>query len=386
MTKLLLRLFVKDHKNTASPTVRAGVGTLAGIVGILCNLLLCAGKITVGILSASVSVTADALNNLSDAASSLVTLLGFHLAKRPADKDHPYGHGRYEYLAGLAISVLILFIGFELLKSSISKIITPTPSSYSWIMLGVLTGSMMVKFWMSGFFAKLGKYISSSALQASSVDSLNDVIATAVVLLGCLVEYLFTVRIDGYMGVAVSLFILYSGFKSARQTISPLLGAQADEEMIQKLSGLILSHDKILGIHDLLIHDYGPGQCYASVHAELSAQYDPMVCHEIIDHVEAEVLSKLHVQLVIHFDPVAADDSEHNQLQQNIAATLHQIDPRLSMHDLRIVKKANPQLICFDLIVPDDLEVDLAQIEKDLRQQIPQVYHQHKFSIQVDRA
>lgn len=386
MTQLLLRLFVKDHKNTDAPAVRSSVGTLAGIVGIICNLLLCAGKMTVGILSASVSVTADALNNLSDAASSIVTLLGFQLAKRPADKDHPYGHGRYEYLTGLAISVLILFIGFELLKSSVSKIFQPAPSSYSWVMLGILVVSMAVKLWMSGFFSKLGKHIDSSALQASAIDSRNDVIATAVVLLGCVAEFLFSVGIDGYMGVAVSMFILYSGFKSARDTMSPLLGAQADQQLIQDLSQLILSHEKILGIHDLLIHDYGPGQCYASVHAELSAQYDPMVCHEIIDHVEAEVLSKLKVQLVIHFDPVATDDQEHILVQKAITDTLTQLGDDLSMHDLRIVKTAKAPLICFDVTLPYGREMDLSQLEAQLRENLPEPWKNYKLSIQVDRA
>lgn len=386
MTKLLLHLFVKDHHNSSSPAVRSRVGTLAGIVGILCNLLLCAGKMTVGILSASVSVTADALNNLADAASSVVTLLGFQLAKRPADKDHPYGHGRYEYLTGLAISVLILFIGFELLKSSISKIFQPAPSAYSWPMLAMLVGSIFFKLWMSGFFSKLGKHIQSSALQASSIDSRNDVIATGVVLLGCAIEFLFSIRIDGYMGIAVSLFIIYSGFKSAKETISPLLGAQADEEIIQQLSQLILSHEKILGIHDLLIHDYGPGQCYASVHAELSADYDPMECHEIIDHVEAEVLSKLNVQLVIHFDPVAADDQEHAAVQKAILETLAQTHESLSMHDLRIVTKAKTPLICFDLTLPYDLQIDLERLKSVLREKLEEPWKHYKLSIQIDRA
>ena len=385
MTELLVRIFVKDRTAPPSPSTRAQIGTLAGIAGIICNLILCGCKLAVGFLSASVSVVADALNNLSDAASSIVTLLGFHLAKRPADKDHPYGHGRYEYLTGLAISVLILFIGFELLKTSVSKIFHPEAVSFSWGMFGVLLLSMAVKLWLSGFFSKLGKRINSSALQTSSIDSRNDVIATAAVLLGCILEFLFSINIDGYMGVAVSVFILYSGIQSAKETISPLLGAQADEEMIKKLSELILSHDNILGIHDLLIHDYGPGQCYASVHAELSAQYDPMVCHEIIDHVEAEVLSKLNVQLVIHFDPVN-EDEDHNALSQMIKHTLQVTNSGISMHDLRIVKRANPPLICFDLTVPYGFQVDLAKFESELRSRLPETYANHKFSIHIDRT
>ncbi len=304
MTQLLLRIFVKGYNNPKSPTVRSCVGVMAGIVGIICNLLLAAAKMILGFFSVSLSITADALNNLSDAASSIVTLVGFQLAKRPADKDHPYGHGRYEYLAGLGVSVLILFIGFELIKSSVSKIIQPEASSYTLITLSILLISMFVKLWMCGFLGKLGKHIDSAALKANATDSRNDVIATAAVLLGCLCQYIWNIPLDGYIGLGVSVFILYSGICSAKETISPLLGAQADELLIQQLSDLILSHEKILGIHDLLVHDYSPGRCYASVHAEVSAKYDPITCHEIIDHIEAEVSSKLNVQLVIHFDPI----------------------------------------------------------------------------------
>ncbi len=383
---LLLRLFVKDHKNTRSPAVRSSVGILAGIVGIICNLLLAACKLLIGWLSVSVSITADALNNLSDAASSIVTLIGFHLAKRPADKDHPYGHGRYEYLAGLAVSVLILFIGFELMKSSISRIITPEASVYSWVTLAVLLLSMGVKLWMGGFFHRLGKHIDSATLKATALDCRNDVIATAAVFLGCICQYFWSIPADGYMGLAVSGFILYSGLKSAKETISPLLGAQADETMIRQLSELILSHDKILGIHDLLVHDYGPGRCYASVHAEVSAAMDPMTCHEILDHIEAEVSAKLQVQLVIHFDPIAQDDPELEQLQNAILYAIEKIDPALSIHDLRVVKNAKPPLICFDITAPYDALIDQEAVTKEIGQQLPPQWKHHKLSVNIDRA
>lgn len=382
---LLLRLFVKDYKNNRSPAVRSRIGVLAGAVGILCNLLLAAGKLLVGIFSASVSITADALNNLSDAASSIVTLVGFQLAKRPADKDHPYGHGRYEYLAGLAVSVLILFIGFELMKSSINKIFIPEPAAYSWVTLAVLAFSVLIKLWMSGFFRRLGNHISSAPLKATALDCRNDVIATAAVLIGCFCQYRWNLPADGYIGLGVSVFILYSGLKSAKETISPLLGAQADEDMIQALSQLILSHDKILGIHDLLVHDYGPGRCYASVHAEVSADLDPMTCHEILDHIEAEVSAKLQVQLVIHFDPINQNDPELEALQNSIMETIGQIDPALSIHDLRVVKNANPPLICFDLTAPYDAAIHPEETEIRIKQQLPSQWKHHKLSMNIDR-
>lgn len=386
MTKLLLKLFVKDYKDVKNPSVRYATGRFAGIIGILCNCLLFAGKMLVGFFTASVSVTADALNNLMDAASSVVTLFGFHLARRPADPDHPYGHGRYEYLSGLAVSVLILFVGFELFKTSVIKIIEPAVSEYSFLSLAVLASCMLVKLWMSLFFHTCGKRIDSQALIAAAVDSRNDIIATGVVLVGCVFEYYLNIRIDGYMGLAVSLFILYSGIQSAKQTVSPLLGAQADETLIRELSELILSHDKIIDIHDLLIHDYGPGQRYASVHAELSAHYDAMVCHEILDHIENEVRRKLNIHLVIHFDPVSVDDEERVRLQQTVTAVLQDIHPALSIHDLRIDRKTEPATVCFDLEIPYNLDMEPEIIRQQLTNQLLDRKLHYQIHMQIDRT
>ena len=267
MTSLLLRLFVKNHDDTENPVVRGAYGKLAGAVGIVCNLLLFAGKLLAGILSGSVAVTADAVNNLSDASSSLVTLLGFKLAERPADEEHPYGHARIEYISGLVVAALILLIGAELAKSSFSKILHPETVEFSLLTLGVLIGSILVKLWMALFCRKLGRRIDSTTLLATSADSRNDVISTAAVLVGCLAGYFFDVKLDGYIGMAVALFIIWSGCSIAKDTISPLLGEQASGELVRNISDLILSHEKILGIHDLMVHDYGPGNCFASVHA-----------------------------------------------------------------------------------------------------------------------
>lgn len=383
-TNLFLRLFVKDRHNPKSPAVRTAIGKLAGFVGIGCNLLLFGGKLTLGILCGSVSVTADALNNLTDAASSIVTLVGFQLAKRPADKKHPYGHGRFEYLAGLMVSVLMLFIGYELMKTSVVRIFSPVHATYSQLALCVLGVSMLVKLWMSLFFRKLGKLIDSTTLQVAAADSRNDVLATGAVLGGSVLETWTNLQPDGYIGLAVALFILVSGIRAAKETASPLLGAQADAALSQQLSQMILSHDKIIGIHDLLIHDYGPGQCYASVHAELSAQYEPMVCHDILDHIENEALNTFNIQLVIHFDPVSVDDKERLQIQQSVLTIVQTIDSDLSVHDLRLDRNSTPHLVSFDLAIPfsADPQCTVQQVHTQLQKQLPH----YDFQIQVDRT
>lgn len=355
MTKLLLRLFVKGAQNPDDPAVRLAVGKLAGVVGILCNGLLCLGKVLVGTLSGSVAIVADGVNNLSDAASSVVTLLGFRMAQQPADADHPYGHARYEYISGLVVAALILVIGADLAQSSVEKILSPEPVDTAPVLFGVLIGSILVKLWMSRFFAGLGRHIQSTTLQATSVDSRNDVIASAAVLAGCLVEKFAHLTVDGYVGLAVAAFILWSGVGIARETISPLLGQGADRGLAEQLSALVLSHEKVLGLHDLLVHDYGPGQCFASVHVEMSAQEDPLVCHDIIDDIECQALEELHVHLVIHYDPVVEDDAEWNQMRQAVEATAAALSPRLSVHDFRLVRGAKGTKVVFDLAVPYDM-------------------------------
>ena len=304
MTKLLLRLFIKNHQNHQSPVVRGAIGKLSGIVGILCNVILFLSKFAVGFLAGSAAVMADAVNNLLDASSSIVTLLGFRMAQRPADQGHPYGHGRYEYLAGLLVAGIILLSGGDQARTAVEKILHPSAADFSGITFVVLFVSVGIKLWMCVFYKKLGKQIQSTTLLAASIDSRNDVLASGSVLLCCGLEYLFQIKLDAYAALAVALFILYSGIKLTGETISPLLGKKADDELIMQISELVLSHEQVLGIHDLLVHDYGPGKCYASVHAEMSASEDPIVSHEIIDHIERETLERMNVHLVIHFDPV----------------------------------------------------------------------------------
>lgn len=352
MTKLLLRFFVKNHQDRSSPKVRAACGKLAGAVGIVCNLLLFAAKLAAGLLSGAVSITADAMNNLTDASSSVVTLLGFKLAERPADEEHPYGHARMEYLSGLAVAALILLIGVELAKSSFDKILHPETVTFSVTVLMILLVSVAVKLWMSLFCHKLGKHIDSKALLATAADSRNDAISTTAVLIALLLSHFFGWRIDGYIGMLVALFIIWSGCAMAKETISPLLGEQANEELVRALSDLILSHDKVLGLHDLMVHDYGPGQCFASVHVEMGAQEDPLACHDILDDIERNALRELRVHLVVHYDPVVTDDAELNTMKSLVEAEIAQIDPALRIHDFRMVRGTKHTNLIFDLVIP----------------------------------
>ena len=366
MTKLLLKLFVKDYKNTAAPSVRAAVGKLAGMTGIVCNLLLAAGKLVLGTLLGSVSITADGVNNLTDGASSVVTFLGFRMAQSPADKEHPYGHARYEYLSGLTVAVLILLVGVELVKTSVGKIFQPVSSDIGPVTIVILVATALVKLWMAGFYRTLGDRVNSLTLLAASADSRNDILATGAVLAGCLIEYFCHFNIDGYVGLAMAIFILYSGVAIIRSTVSPLLGQQADGELVEKIKGKILAHEQVLGIHDLLVHDYGPGQCYASVHVELSAEEDPLYCHDVIDEIEWEILRELNVHMVIHYDPVVQNDREQNEMQKIVKEILSEFDPRLSIHDFRLVRGASQTKLVFDLSVPYDMTSRHAEMKDTL--------------------
>lgn len=355
MTKLLLRLFVKNSQNYEDPKTRAAIGRLSGTVGILCNLLLAALKLAVGILSGSVSVTADALNNFSDAVSSVVTLIGFRLAERPADSEHPYGHARYEYLSGLAVAALIIVIGFELAKTAVEKIIHPVMVAVSLPMAIVLVGSVLVKLWMSCFNYKLGKHIGSAALRATAADSRNDVIATSAVLLAAVLEYVTKLPLDGYMGLGVAIFILYSGVTLAKDTISPLLGEQVSPELRKQIVTLVESNPYVLGYHDLMVHDYGPGQRFASLHVEMDEKENPILCHEIIDDIERECLEQHNIHLVIHYDPVVTGDAELEAMRTQVCQLLQEQDGRLTMHDFRMVKGSGHSNLIFDVALPRDL-------------------------------
>ena len=351
-------------------TDRGAAGRLAGTVGIVANAVLFAMKLAVGTIAGSVSITADALNNLSDASSSVVTLLGFKLAENPADADHPYGHARYEYLSGLAVAAMILFIGFELAKSSVEKIFNPQAVDFTWLTAGVLLGSMAVKLWLSLFNSRLGKKISSETLMATATDSRNDVIATAAVLVSGLAEKFTGWHIDGFMGLAVAVFILYSGIGLAKDTISPLLGEAAGPELQEQILDQIRSEKRVLGYHDLMVHDYGPGRRFASVHVEMDRREDPLLCHELIDDLERECLESHGIHLVIHYDPVVTDDPELDRMKAAVTEALKQIDGRLSLHDFRMVQGSGHTNLIFDVALPEDLAEKKGEIKARLDQKL----------------
>lgn len=335
--------------------IRARIGKLSGAVGIICNCLLAAGKLIVGHMTSSMSITADGLNNLSDGASSIVTLLGFKLAEKPADRKHPYGHARIEYIAGLTVAVMILFIGLELGKSSVEKLIDPEPIEFSFTAVWVLCASILVKLFMMLFNLKMGRRISSNALLATAADSRNDVMTTSAVLAASIVEHFYDVRIDGVMGIAVSLFILYSGIKLAGETMSPLLGEGANPELQKQITDYINGCPMVLGCHDLMVHDYGPGRRYASIHVEIDKNEDPMACHARIDRMERECLKNYGTHLVIHYDPVVTDDPEVNSTKRLVNTIIKVRDGRLTIHDFRMKDDGESVKMSFDMILPEDL-------------------------------
>lgn len=339
----------------AQYNIRARIGKLSGAVGIICNCLLAAGKLIVGHMTSSMSITADGLNNLSDGASSIVTLLGFKLAEKPADRKHPYGHARIEYIAGLTVAVMILFIGLELGKSSVQKFINPEPIEFSFTAVWVLCASILVKLFMMLFNLKMGRRINSNTLLATAADSRNDVMTTSAVLAASIVEHFYDVRIDGVMGIAVSLFILYSGIKLAGETMSPLLGEGANSELQKQITDYINGCPMVLGCHDLMVHDYGPGRRYASIHVEIDKNEDPMACHARIDRMERECLKNYGTHLVIHYDPVVTDDPEVNSTKRLVNTIIKVRDGRLTIHDFRMVDDGESVKMSFDMILPEDL-------------------------------
>lgn len=352
MTDLLCRLFIKDADDPNISHVRSAYGSLAGAVGIFCNLLLFSAKLIVGALCGSVAVTADAVNNLSDAASSIISLIGFKIAARPADADHPFGHARYEYLAGLTVAVLILHIGIELLKSSIAKLITPTSIKFSAVTIAVLIGSIIVKLWLSVFYQKVGKKIDSGTLTASAADSRNDVISCAAVLVSICLSPFAGAWLDGGIGLLVALFIFRSGIELIRDTLKPILGKAPDPALVEQMRAEIMQSPSALGIHDLIVHDYGPGKQFASVHVEVDAAGDIIAIHDEIDNIEHTLLSKYGLHTVIHMDPIVTGDTEIAALRETVSDIVTAIDPRLSVHDLRMVPGTTHTTLVFDCVTP----------------------------------
>lgn len=386
MTRWLIRTFVRDHANTHDPAVRVRYGQMAGVVGILTNLLLAGGKLLAALLSGSVSIMADAANNLSDASSSIVSLLGFKMAGKPADQEHPYGHARYEYLAGLAVSVLILIIGVELFRSSLDKVLNPSPVSFGWVSLAVLAVSILVKLWMAGFNRTVGREISSQTLIATSQDSRNDVIATSAVLVAALVARFFGINLDGWMGLAVALFILWSGWGLIRDTMDPLLGKAPDPELVQSIRETIMGYPGVLGTHDLMIHDYGPGRRFASVHVEMAAEEDVMQSHDVIDNIERDFLHRDKLHMIVHLDPIITRDPLVNDLRGRLAEQVKEIHPELTIHDLRVVKGRSHTNMIFDCIKPHDLDMTDAQLKHAISERVCAEHPEYYCVITVDES
>ena len=379
MIKLLLKRLVPNYMEKENPQVRSAIGAFSGGVGICANLLLFAAKLAAGLLTGSVSITADAMNNLSDASGAILTLVGFHLAGKPADARHPYGHARYEYLSGLAVAVLILLMGYELVRSSVEKLLHPEELAFSAVAAAILVVSIGVKLWMFRLNTKLGQHIGSTTLLAAAADSRNDCLATLAVLAATLLEALTDIRADGWMGIAVAAFILKSGWDLARQTISPLLGEGADPQLRQRLEAYVRSKPYVLGYHDLMVHDYGPGRQYASLHVEMDCREDPLTCHERIDDMEFECRRDYGIHLVIHYDPVVTDDPELTRLKGCCEMLLKNRDPRLTLHDFRMVPGRKHMNLVFDVVLPWDLrggeEGIRLEIEEFLNRETNRAYH-----------
>lgn len=368
MSELLLRLFVPKG-SPDDPAVRTRCGLLSGITGIILNVILVAGKLTVGIIAGSVAIIADAINNFSDAASSVITLAGFKLAGQKPDKEHPFGHGRIEYVAGLIVSVLIIFMGFELAWSSIEKIITPEAAEFSYAAMGVLIAAILVKFWLFYFNRKIAKRINSPSIAATASDSISDVIATGVVLAALIAGQYTTFPIDGVAGVIVAIFIFKAGWGAVKTTQAPLLGRPMSKELADAIDKLALEHENILGIHDLIYHDYGPGRAIVSFHAEVPADGNLMETHEMIDHVEREIREKFGIEAVIHMDPIVVD-GDTEEMRTLVESVVKSIHPDASIHDLRIAEWDKIHNVYFDVIVPYGLDISDEEIEKRVKEQI----------------
>ena len=353
MTKLLIRLFVPELRTTANdPEVRARGGRFAGLVGVFTNLLLFAAKIVAGTLAQSIAVTADAVNNLGDFASSVITLAGFKMASKPADREHPYGHARFEYISGLIVSLLIFIVGVQFAQDSVQKIFRPENSNFTVLTACILAASILLKLWQCSFYRTAGRMVDSETLLAAAADSRSDVISTAVVLAGALVTRFTGRNLDGYMGVAVAALIMVTGWQLIRKTSSPLLGTAPSRQLVDDIYRTILKHDGVIGVHDLNVHDYGPGRCFASAHCEVPAERDILVSHDIIDNIEREFLTEKGIHLVIHMDPIVTGDPRTNELREKVSALIAAISPEVTMHDFRVVWGPTHANLVFDVCAP----------------------------------
>jgi len=384
MVTLLAKIFVRD--NSDKNAVRQAYGMLCGVLGIVLNVMLFTGKFIAGLLSNSIAITADAVNNLSDAGSSFVTLIGFKLAGQKPDTEHPYGHGRMEYISGLVVAGAILLMGYELAKESISKIITPQVTEFSWLIVGILLASIGVKVYMFCYNNSVAKQIDSPAMAATAKDSLSDSVATGVVLISLLVSHYTDIKIDGYCGLLVAVLIFYAGYGAAKDTLNPLLGQKASEEFEKEIEDLVMAHEEVCGIHDLFVHDYGPGRQIISLHAEVSADSDIMMIHDVIDNIENELRTKLGCDATIHMDPIVTNDEHVTAMKQNVLEVIKTIDERLTLHDFRMVDGPSHTNLIFDVVAPFDLKLTDEELVKEVFVKTQQKLGERYFTvIKVDK-
>ena len=370
MTDLLAKIFIKDRENTANPRVRGAYSALAGIVGILCNILLFIGKLTLGFISGSVSIIADAFNNISDAGSSIIALIGFRMASKPNDKEHPLGHGRLEYVTGFIVDMLIIVVGFELLTGSIQKIIEPTLPNFGNVTLIILAASIIVKVWLYLFYGKIAKRINSSPLRASAADSITDSIATTLVLASAIVARFTNLAIDGYVGIIVAAFIIYTGIRAAKETIDLLLGSPPDPEFVEQVYKFCEGYEHIIGIHDVMVHDYGVGRLIVSFHAEVPSDSDINIAHEEVDKLERDMHDTFGCIVTVHLDPIVVNDPEVNELRTLCENAAAEIDPSFTIHDFRMTKGDSHVNLIFDLLIPVDAKMSAREAEHKVSERI----------------
>ena len=386
MRKILVKLFIHDYKNTENIKVREAYGTLGSVTGIVVNILLAVAKFIAGLLSGSISVTADAINNLSDAGSSIISLIGVKLSAKPADKDHPYGHGRVEYISALIVAFFVLIMGIELFKSSVDKIINPVPVNFNWVSLIILVVSILAKLWLGLFNRHLGKQINSAPMLAVMKDSFSDCLATSVALISIIISAFSDINVDGFLGVIVAGFIFIAGINIIKDTMADLLGKPADKEFTAKIEEKILSYDKIVGVHDMIIHDYGPGRKFASAHAEVSSQDDIMEIHDIIDLAERDILNEYGIIISIHTDPIVTDDERINALREMTIKIVKEISPEMSIHDFRVVDGPTHTNLIFDLITPHKFHMNNSEIVKTIENKLSKIDERYFVVITIEHA
>lgn len=382
MTKLIIKLFLKNE-TVDTPAGRESYGKTAGIVGIICNVILSVLKFTIGMITHSVSITADATNNIADAGTSVVTLIGFRMSEKPADEEHPYGHARIEYVTGLIISFVILYIGLEIFKTSIDKILHPEEIIFNWVTAVILVASVIIKFWLSRFNKTLGEAINSTALDATSADSRNDCIATSAVLVASVISHFTSINLDGYMGVAVAIFIIISGIGLIKETVNPLLGEPPTKELYDNIEDKILQYNNVLGVHDLMVHSYGPGKYFASAHIEMDAKIDVLSCHDTMDTIERDFMREDNIHIVVHLDPTVLDCEETNELKAQVSEILNEIDPVLTFHDFRVVMGDKAKNVLFDVVTPPSYKYSDAELTAVIKQKINEIGNGNLYAVIV---